>query len=146
MKDNNMEKNNKLEYTLSIIKPDGVAKNIIGKIYTKFENAGLKIVAAKMCKLTEQEASQFYSIHANQPFFKDLIAFIASGPIMVQILAGHHAISKNREIMGATNPALAAKGTIRAEYATSIDQNIVHGSDSSDNAKIEINFFFPEFV
>lgn len=135
-----------MEYTLSIIKPDGVEKNIIGKIYNKFEDAGLKIVAAKMCQLTKEQAGQFYAIHKDRPFFKDLVDFISSGPVMVQVLAGTNAVAKNREIMGATNPAEAAKGTIRAEFAESIDKNTVHGSDSLDNAKIEIDFFFPGLV
>jgi nucleoside-diphosphate kinase len=135
-----------MEYTLSIIKPDGVEKNIIGKIYSKFENAGLKIVAATMCQLTKEQAREFYAIHKDRTFFNDLVDFIASGPVMVQVLAGSNAVAKNREVMGATNPKEAAKGTIRAEFAESIDKNIVHGSDSLDNAKIEINFFFPGMV
>ncbi len=135
-----------MEYTLSIIKPDGVEKNIIGKIYTKFEDAGLKIVAAKMCHLTKEQAAQFYDIHKDRPFFNDLVSFISSGPVMLQVLAGTDAVAKNREIMGATNPADAAKGTVRAEFAESIDKNTVHGSDSKENAKIEIDFFFPGLV
>jgi nucleoside-diphosphate kinase len=135
-----------MEYTLSIIKPDGVAKNIIGKVYTKFEDAGLTIAAAKMCHLTKEQASEFYAIHKDRPFFNDLVAFMSSGLVMIQVLAGNNAVAKNRDIMGATNPKEAAAGTIRAEFADSIDKNTVHGSDSLDNAKIEIEFFFPNFL
>ena len=130
------------ERTLSIIKPDAVAKNIIGKIYTCFENAGLKIVAAKMMCLTQDQAESFYSIHKARPFFKDLVSFMISGPVMIQVLEGENAVLKHRDIMGATNPKEAAPGTIRALYADSIDANAVHGSDSLENAKTEINFFF----
>ncbi len=135
-----------MEYTLSIIKPDGIAKHIIGKIYTKFEDAGLTIVAAKMCHLTKEQASEFYAIHKDRPFFNDLVTFISSGPVMIQVLSGNNAVAKNRDIMGATNPKEATAGTIRAEFADSIDKNTVHGSDSLENAKIEIEFFFPNFL
>jgi nucleoside-diphosphate kinase len=131
-----------LERTISIIKPDAVAKNLIGKIYTKFEEANLKIVAAKMQHLTQAQAEAFYAVHAARPFFKDLVSFMISGPVMIQVLEGTDAVSKHRDIMGATNPKDAAAGTIRKEFATSIDENAVHGSDSLENAKIEIAFFF----
>lgn len=131
-----------LERTLSIIKPDAVAKNVIGKINTKFEDAGLSIVAAKMMQLTKDQAEQFYAIHRERPFFKDLVAFMISGPVLVQVLQGTNAVAKNRDIMGATNPKDAAVGTIRREFADSIDANAVHGSDSLENAGIEIEFFF----
>lgn len=131
-----------LERTLSIIKPDAVAKNIIGKIYTCFENAGLRIVAAKMTHLTKDQAEQFYGIHRARPFFNDLVKFMISGPVMVQVLEGENAVLKHRDIMGATNPKDAAPGTIRALYANSIDENAVHGSDSLENAGNEIAFFF----
>lgn len=135
------------EYTLSIIKPDAVAKNIIGEIYTRFEKAGLKIAAAKMLHLTQEQAGQFYIVHKARPFYKDLVKFMSSGPIMVQVLAGENAILENRKIMGATNPAEAADGTIRADFANSIEENAVHGSDSPETAKWEINFFFkPEEI
>ncbi len=130
------------EYTLSIIKPDAVAKNIIGEIYTRFEKAGLKIAAAKMLRLTLEQAGQFYIVHKARPFYKDLVKFMSSGPIMVQVLAGENAILENRKIMGATNPAEAAAETIRADFANSIEENAVHGSDSPETAKWEINFFF----
>ncbi len=130
------------ERTLSIIKPDAVSKNLIGQINAKFEGAGLKIVAAKMLRLTKQQAEGFYEIHKERPFFNDLVSFMLSGPVLVQVLEGPNAVTKNREIMGATNPKDAAPGTIRKEFATSIDENAVHGSDSLDNAKIEIAFFF----
>lgn len=131
-----------IEQTLSIIKPDGVAKNLIGEIYKRFESAGLKIVAAKMTQLTLEEAEVFYRIHQGKPFFDDLVAFMISGPIMVQVLAGEDAIAKNREIMGATDPKKAAIGTIRNDYASSVTINVVHGSDSAVSAKEEIDFFF----
>ena len=131
-----------VERTLSIIKPDAVAKNVIGQIYTRFEKAGLKIVAAKMAHLTQAEAEGFYAVHKERPFFKDLVKFMISGPVMIQALEGENAVLKNRELMGATNPKEAAAGTIRADFAESIDANAVHGSDSLDNAKIEIKYFF----
>jgi nucleoside-diphosphate kinase len=131
-----------IERTLSIIKPDAVAKNVIGKIYTRFEDAGLKIVAARMAHLTQAEAEGFYAVHKERPFFKDLVAFMISGPVMIQALEGENAVAKNRELMGATNPKDAAPGTIRADFAQSIDANAVHGSDSLENAAIEIKYFF----
>ncbi|HQN65361.1 MAG TPA: nucleoside-diphosphate kinase [Methylophilus sp.] len=131
-----------IERTLSIIKPDAVAKNVIGKIYTRFEDAGLKIVAAKMAHLTQAEAEGFYAVHKERPFFKDLVSFMISGPVMIQALEGENAVAKNRELMGATNPKDAAPGTIRADFAQSIDANAVHGSDSLENAAIEIKYFF----
>lgn len=131
-----------VERTLSIIKPDAVAKNLIGKINTRFEDAGLKIVAAKMLQLNRQQAEAFYDIHKERPFFNDLVEFMISGPVLVQVLEGENAMLKNREIMGATNPKDAAPGTIRRDFAASIDENAVHGSDSLDNAKKEIDFFF----
>ena len=131
-----------IQRTLSIIKPDAVAKNVIGKIYTRFENAGLKIVAAKMAQLTQAEAEGFYAVHKERPFFKDLVKFMISGPVMIQALEGENAVQVNRDLMGATNPKEAAAGTIRADFAESIDANAVHGSDSLDNAKIEIKYFF----
>ncbi|PPD10909.1 MULTISPECIES: nucleoside-diphosphate kinase [Methylophilus] len=131
-----------LERTLSIIKPDAVAKNVIGQIYTRFENAGLKIVAAKMVQLSQAEAEGFYAVHKERPFFNDLVKFMISGPVMIQALEGENAVLKNRELMGATNPKDAAPGTIRADFADSIDANAVHGSDSLENAAIEIKYFF----
>lgn len=131
-----------LERTLSIIKPDAVAKNVIGQIYTRFENAGLKIVAAKFTQLTQAEAEGFYAVHKERPFFNDLVKFMISGPVMIQALEGENAVLKNRELMGATNPKDAAPGTIRADFADSIDANAVHGSDSLENAAIEIKYFF----
>lgn len=131
-----------IERTISIIKPDAVGKNVIGKIYDRFESSGLKIVAAKMKQLTQAEAEGFYAVHKERPFFKDLVAFMISGPVMIQVLEGENAVLKNREIMGATNPKEAAAGTIRADFAESIDANAVHGSDSLENAKIEIDYFF----
>lgn len=131
-----------VERTLSIIKPDAVAKNLIGKINTKFEDAGLQIVAAKMVQLSKEQAEGFYAVHKARPFFNDLVSFMVSGPVLVQVLEGDNAVLKNRDIMGATNPKDAAPGTIRKEFADSIDENAVHGSDSADNAKIEIEFFF----
>lgn len=133
-----------IQRTLSIIKPDAVAKNVIGEIYRRFEGAGLKIVAARMMHLTREQAGQFYSVHAERPFYNDLCEFMSSGPIMVQALEGENAISLNRELMGATNPKEAAPGTIRADFADSIDANAVHGSDAEDTAATEIRFFFPE--
>ncbi|HYF97585.1 MAG TPA: nucleoside-diphosphate kinase [Coxiellaceae bacterium] len=131
-----------IERTLSIIKPDAVAKNVIGEIYTRFEKAGLKIVAAKMKQLSRTEAEEFYAIHRDRGFFNDLVSFMISGPVMIQALQGENAVLKNRELMGATNPADAAPGTIRADFADSIDANAVHGSDSLENAKTEVAFFF----
>ena len=131
-----------VERTLSIIKPDAVAKNIIGKIYSRFEGNGLKIVAAKMKHLTREEAEGFYAVHKERPFFADLVKFMTSGPVMVQVLEGENAVAKNRELMGATNPKEAAPGTIRADFASSIDANAVHGSDSLANAAIEVAYFF----
>lgn len=131
-----------VERTLSIIKPDAVSKNHIGNIYNRFETAGLKIIAARMKHLTAGEAEGFYAVHKDRPFFKDLVKFMTSGPVMVSVLEGENAVAKHREIMGATDPKKAAKGTIRADYATSIDENAVHGSDSLENAKNEISFFF----
>ncbi len=132
-----------VERTLSIIKPDAVRKNVIGRIYARFEAAGLKIVAARMMHLSRAEAEGFYAVHRERPFFKDLVEFMISGPVVVQVLEGEGAITKNRDLMGATDPKKAAKGTIRAEYASSIDANAVHGSDAPDTAKIEIGYFFP---
>jgi nucleoside-diphosphate kinase len=131
-----------IEQTLSIIKPDAVAKNVIGQIYSRFENAGLKIVGAKMLHLTRQEAEDFYAVHKQRPFFKDLVKFMIQGPVMIQVLRGENAIAKNRQLMGDTDPKKAAPGTIRADFAESIDANAVHGSDSTANAEQEINFFF----
>ena len=133
-----------MERTLSIIKPDAVAKNVIGEIYSRFENAGFKIVAAKMLHLDEIMAGGFYAVHQDRPFFKDLISFMTSGPVMIQVLEGENAVAKHREIMGATNPQEAASGTIRADFAESLDENAVHGSDSIENAAIEITYFFGE--
>lgn len=132
-----------IERTLSIIKPDAVAKNVIGKIYQRFEDAGLKVIAARMTQLSEQQAGQFYAVHKERPFFKDLVAFMVSGPVMVQVLEGEDAIAKNRELMGATDPKKADAGTIRADFADSIDANAVHGSDAAETAAVEIAFFFP---
>ena len=131
-----------IERTLSIIKPDAVAKNVIGQIYARFEAAGLKIIAAKMAHLSRGEAEQFYAVHKERPFFKDLVDFMISGPVMIQVLEGENAIAKNRELMGATDPKKADKGTIRADFAQSIDANAVHGSDSLENAAIETAYFF----
>ena len=133
-----------LERTISIIKPDAVAKNVIGEIYSRFEKAGLKIVAAKMIQLSEEKAGEFYAVHKERPFYGELIEFMTSGPVIVQVLEGENAIAKNREVMGATNPKEAAAGTIRADFAESIDENAVHGSDGSDTAKTEIAFFFSD--
>ena len=132
------------ERTLSIIKPDGVAKNIIGKIYSRFEKAGLSIIAAKMLHLSKEQAGEFYAVHKERPFYNDLIEFMTSGPVMVQALEGEDAINKNREVMGATNPRDAAAGTIRADFAETVDENVVHGSDGPDTAKAEIAFFFQD--
>jgi nucleoside-diphosphate kinase len=131
-----------VERTLSIIKPDAVAKNVIGKIYSRFESNGLKIVAARMAQLSQAEAEGFYAVHKERPFFNDLVKFMISGPVMIQALEGENAVAKNRELMGATNPKEAAAGTIRADFAESIDANAVHGSDSAENAAIEIAYFF----
>ena len=130
------------ERTLSIVKPDGVQKNLIGEVYRRFESAGLEVVAARMLKLRQDQAEQFYEIHRERPFFADLVAYMTSGPVMVQVLEGSNAIAKNRELMGATNPSEADPGTIRADYAESIEQNVVHGSDGPDTAAKEISFFF----
>jgi nucleoside-diphosphate kinase len=132
-----------IERTLSIIKPDAVAKNVIGQIYARFEAAGLKIVAARMLQLSRAEAEGFYAVHRERPFFKDLVEFMISGPVIVQALEGENAIVKHRELMGATDPKKAEKGTIRADFADSIDANAVHGSDAADTAKVEISYFFP---
>ena len=131
-----------IERTLSIIKPDAVAKNVIGKIVSRFEAAGLKIVAAKLVHLSRNEAEQFYSVHKERPFFKDLVEFMISGPVFVQVLEGDNAIAKNRDLMGATDPKKAAAGTIRADFADSIDANAVHGSDAAETAANEVAFFF----
>lgn len=132
-----------VERTLSIIKPDAVAKNVIGKIYSRFETNGLRIVAAKMTWLSQAEAEGFYAVHRDRPFFQDLVKFMTSGPVMIQVLEGENAVAKNRELMGATDPKQAAPGTIRADFAESIDANAVHGSDSVANAAMEIAYFFP---
>ena len=132
-----------IERTLSIIKPDAVAKNVIGQIYARFEGAGLKIVAAKMAHLSEQEAGQFYAVHKERPFYKDLVSFMTSGPVMIQVLEGEDAIAQNRALMGATDPKKAEAGTIRADFADSIDANAVHGSDAPETAAVEVGFFFP---
>ena len=132
-----------LERTLSIIKPDAVKKNVIGQILGRFEKAGLRIVAARMMHLSRAEAEGFYAVHRSRPFFKDLVEFMISGPVLVQVLEGENAIAKNRELMGATDPKKADKGTIRADFADSIDANAVHGSDSAENAKTEVAYFFP---
>ncbi len=135
-----------IERTFSIIKPDAVAKNLIGKIYARFEDAGLKIVASKMLHLSREQAGEFYAVHKERPFYNDLLDFMTSGPVMVQVLEGENAISRNREIMGATNPQEAASGTIRADFAETVDENAVHGSDGPDTAKAEIEFFFPQGI
>ena len=131
-----------MQRTLSIIKPDAVAKNVIGEIYTRFERAGLKVVAARMKHLSTEEAEGFYAVHRERPFFADLVKFMTSGPVMIQVLEGDNAIARNRELMGATDPRQAAPGTIRADFATSIDANAVHGSDAEDTAAQEIAYFF----
>ena len=131
-----------LERTLSIVKPDGVQKNVIGEVYRRFEQAGLKIVAARMLHLSQAQAEGFYAVHRERPFFKDLVKFMTSGPVMVQVLEGENAVAKNRELMGATDPKKADKGTIRADLASGIEENVAHGSDSVDNARTEIAYFF----
>ncbi len=131
-----------VERTLSIVKPDGVARNLIGEVYSRFEKAGLRVVAARMLQLSQAQAEAFYGVHRERPFFKDLVRFMTSGPVIVQVLEGEGAIAKNRDCMGATDPKKAAPGTIRADLATSIDENIVHGSDAADTAAREIAFFF----
>ena len=131
-----------VERTLSIIKPDAVAKNIIGEIYRRFEQAGLRIVAAKMLHLSREQAEAFYAVHKERPFYQDLVSFMTSGPVMVQVLEGENAVLHHRDVMGATNPANAAPGTIRADFADSVEENAVHGSDAADTAKQEIAFFF----
>jgi nucleoside-diphosphate kinase len=133
-----------IERTLSIVKPDGVGRNLIGEVYRRFEQAGLKVIAARMMQLSQVEAEGFYAVHRERPFFKDLVRFMTSGPVIAQVLEGENAIAKNREVMGATDPKKAAKGTIRADLATSIDENIVHGSDAPDTASREIGYFFRE--
>ncbi len=132
-----------IERTLSIVKPDAVAKNVIGQIYSRFEAAGLKVVAAKMKHLSRAEAEGFYAVHKERPFFNELVSFMVSGPVMIQVLEGEGAVLKNRDLMGATDPKKADAGTIRADFAESIDANAVHGSDSQENAAIEIAYFFP---
>lgn len=131
-----------LERTLSIVKPDGVQKNLIGEVYRRFEQAGLRIIAARMMQLTQAQAEGFYAVHRERPFFKDLVKYMISGPVMVQVLEGEDAVAKNRELMGATDPKKADKGTIRADLAASIEENVVHGSDSAENAGNEIGYFF----
>ncbi len=131
-----------VEQTLSIIKPDGVEKNLIGEVYSRFEKAGLEIVAARMMHLSKEQAEGFYAVHRERPFFNDLVSYMTSGPVIVQVLQGDDAIAKNREIMGATNPADADPGTIRADYAASIEENVVHGSDAAETAAVEIAYFF----
>jgi len=133
-----------LERTFSIVKPDGVAKNLIGEVYRRFEKAGLKIVASKMIRLRQDQAEGFYAVHKARPFYADLVRYMISGPVMVQVLEGENAIKANRDIMGATNPKQAAPGTIRADFAASIEENVVHGSDGPETAKAEIAFFFSE--
>jgi nucleoside-diphosphate kinase len=133
-----------IERTLSIVKPDGVGRNLIGEVYRRFEQVGLKVVAARMMRLSQTEAEGFYAVHRERPFFKDLVRFMTSGPVMVQVLEGENAVAKNRAVMGATDPKKADKGTIRADLATSIDENIVHGSDAPDTAAREISYFFRE--
>jgi nucleoside-diphosphate kinase len=131
-----------LERTFSIVKPDGVQKNLIGAVLARFEKAGLRIVAARMVQLTQRQAEGFYAVHRERPFFKDLVNYMTSGPVLVQVLEGENAVAKNRELMGATDPKKAAPGTIRADFASSIEENVVHGSDSLENAAIEIAYFF----
>jgi nucleoside-diphosphate kinase len=131
-----------LERTLSIVKPDGVQKNLIGEVYRRFEQAGLTIIAARMMQLTQVQAEGFYAVHRERPFFRDLVKYMSSGPVVVQVLEGENAVSKNRDLMGATDPKKADKGTIRADLATSIEENVVHGSDSVENARNEIAYFF----
>ncbi len=133
-----------IERTISIIKPDAIGKNVIGEIYSRFEKGGLKVIAAKMKHLSKSDAEGFYAVHKDRPFFGDLVKFMTSGPVMIQVLEGESAVNKNRELMGATNPTEADAGTIRADFAQSIDENAVHGSDSAENAKIEMDYFFNE--
>ncbi len=133
-----------IERTLSIIKPDAVAKNVIGQIYARFEGAGLKIIASRMAQLSRADAEKFYAVHSARPFFKDLVDFMISGPVVISVLEGEGAILKHRDLMGATDPKKAEKGSIRADFADSIDANAVHGSDAAETAQIEIGFFFPE--
>jgi nucleoside-diphosphate kinase len=133
-----------VERTLSIVKPDGVARNLIGQVYQRFEAAGLRIVAARMMRLTREQGEMFYAVHRERPFFADLVRYMTSGPIMVQVLEGENAIARNREVMGATDPKKAARGTIRADFAESIERNVVHGSDGPDTARQEIAFFFDD--
>ena len=135
-----------IETTLSIIKPDGVQKNLIGEIYGRFEKAGLEIVAARMMQLTQEQAEGFYAVHKERPFFGDLVSYMMSGPVIVQALRGENAVAVNRDLMGATNPADAEAGTIRADFADSIEENIVHGSDATETAAVEVAFFFPEGI
>lgn len=135
-----------VERTISIIKPDAVAKNVIGDIYNRFEKAGLKVIAAQMKQLSKEDAEGFYAVHKERPFFNDLVSFMISGPVMVQVLEGEDAIAQNRALMGATNPAEAEAGTIRADHAVSIDENAVHGSDAAETAAVEIAYFFPNGV
>src|SRR5690242_16489159 len=135
-----------VERTLSIIKPDAVKKNVIGEIIARFEKAGLRVVAARMMHLSREQAEGFYAVHRERPFFRDLVDFMISGPVLVQVLEGANAIAKNRELMGATDPKKAAKGTIRADFAQSIDANAVHGSDAPETAKVEIAYFFPAYA
>ncbi|MEM7762767.1 MAG: nucleoside-diphosphate kinase [Pseudomonadota bacterium] len=135
-----------VETTLSIIKPDGVEKNLIGEIYGRFEKAGLEIVASRMMQLSREQAEGFYAVHKERPFFNDLVSYMMSGPVVVQALRGENAVAVNRDLMGATNPADADAGTIRADYAASIEENVVHGSDATETAAVEIAFFFPEGV
>jgi nucleoside-diphosphate kinase len=133
-----------LERTLSIVKPDGVQKNLIGEVYRRFEKAGLRVIAARMLQLTPAQAEGFYAVHRERPFYRDLVRYMTSGPVMVQVLEGEDAVARNRDIMGATDPRKAAAGTIRADLATSIEQNVVHGSDALDTAAREIRFFFSD--
>jgi nucleoside-diphosphate kinase len=135
-----------VERTLSIVKPDGVARNLIGDVYRRFERAGLAIIGARMLRLTQSQAEGFYAVHRERPFFRDLCAYMTSGPVMVQVLEGESAVARNREIMGATDPKKAAPGTIRADLATSIEENVVHGSDSVENAAREIAYFFADIA
>ncbi len=135
-----------IERTFSIIKPDAVAKNVIGKIYSRFESKGLRIVASRMLHLSKEQAGEFYAVHKERPFYNDLVEFMTSGPVMVQVLEGENAIAMNREIMGATNPQEAAEGTIRADFAETVDENAVHGSDAPETAAQEIAFFFPDGI
>ena len=131
-----------LERTFSIVKPDGVRKNLIGAVYQRFEQAGLRVISARMLQLSQAQAEGFYGVHRERPFFKDLVKYMTSGPVVIQVLEGENAVAKNRELMGATDPKKAAAGTIRADFASSIEENVVHGSDSPENAAIEIAFFF----